>query len=201
MQMQRDVAPIHYAQPAVVKHDVFIYDDIGSAENYTDLIHALNNAQENEIFNIKIATGGGDLDGAIALIHALRTTQALTIGHADSIVASAGTIIFLSCKQWVINEFAYFMFHDGGGVTSGKFNETAKQIEAIRKLYNNIADKIYKPFFTEEEIAKIMDGSDLYQDATQMADRINAVFPEDVEIEDPELDSDIDISKEELLQE
>lgn len=192
---QRSLAPYHYAEPAVIKHDVFIYDDIGSADNYTDLIHALNNAQENEIFHIKIATGGGDLDGAIALIHALRTTQAHTIGHADSIVASAGTIIFLSCKQWVINEFAYFMFHDGGGVTSGKFNETAKQIEAIRKLYNNIADKIYKPFFTEEEIAKIMDGSDLYQDAIQMAERINAVFPEGAEVEE------LEINKAELLQE
>lgn len=188
----KDLSPLRYITPVALKHDVYLYDTVGSSENYVDLIQSLNEASENEIFNIHISTGGGDLDGAIALIHALRTTKAITIGYADSIVASAGTIIFLACQQWVINEFSYFMFHDGSGVIAGKFNETAKQIAAIQRLYNHIADKLYRPFFSEEEIAKIMDGTDLYLTAEQMGDRIAIAFPELVEdeeqpFEEPEL--------------
>ena len=180
----KDLSPHRYITPVAVKHDVYLYDDVGSSENYVDLIQSLNEATENEIFNIHISTGGGDLDGAIALIHALRTTKAITIGFADSIVASAGTIIFLACQQWVINEFSYFMFHDGSGVIAGKFNETAKQIEAIQRLYRQIADKLYRPFFSDEEIAKIMEGADLYLTAEQMGDRIAIAFPELVEDDD-----------------
>lgn len=177
--MKESVAPIHFATPTFVKHDIYLYDEIGTAENYVELVQALNDATENDVFNIKIATGGGDLDGCIAIIHAIRNTKALVIGHADSIVASAGTIIFLSCHNWTIGEFAYFMFHDGAGVLAGKFNETSKQITAIQKLYRQIADKIYRPFFSDEEIQKIMDGADLYQTSEEMADRITAAFPEE----------------------
>jgi ATP-dependent protease ClpP protease subunit len=182
--LKPSVVPVHFATPAIIKHDIYLYDDIGTAENYVELVQALNEATENDVINIKIATGGGDLDGCIAIIHAIRNSKAMVIGHADAIVASAGTIIFLACHNWVIGEFAYFMFHDGGGVMAGKFNETAKQIAAIQKLYKQIADKVYKPFFTEEEIQKIMDGADLYQTAEEMADRINAAFPELAEDED-----------------
>ena len=183
--MKDNVVPIHFASPAIVKHDIYLYDDIGTPENYVELVQALNEATENDIFNIKIATGGGDLDGCIAIIHAIRNTKATVFGHADAIVASAGTIIFLACHNWCIGEFAYFMFHDGGGVMAGKFNETSKQITAIQKLYKQIADKVYKPFFSEEEIQKIMDGADLYQTAEEMAARINVAYPELAE-EDPE---------------
>lgn len=187
---KRSVAPYHYANPVGVCHNVYIYDDVGGADNYVDVIEALDNAVEQDVFNIKVATGGGDLDGCIALVHAIRRTKAQVIGHAESIVASAGTIIFLSCHNWVINEFAYFLFHDGSTATVGKFNENRKMMDAITKLYNNIAEKVYKPFFSQEEIDKIMDGSDLYLTAEEMAARIDAVYPAAAELQEDDSDDE-----------
>lgn len=179
MQHSRDLAPTRYIEPLVIKHDVYLYDDIGGPENYIDLIQAMDSASENEIFNIRVATGGGDLEGCIAIIHAIRRTKAQVIGFADALVASAGTIIFLSCHNWVVNEFASFMFHDGSTGVVGKFNENTKMMNAINRLYRDIAEKIYKPFFTEEEITRILDGSDLYVTSDEMFERIKTAYPEE----------------------
>lgn len=177
MNMLVDLSPQITGEPLAIKYNVRIHTEIGGPECYVDLIQLLDTATENDVFNIHIATPGGDLDGALAIIHAINRTQALVVGHAEAIVASAGTIIFLACHRWTVNEFASFMFHDGSTVSAGKFNETKKQIEAVTNLYNAIAKKLYGPFFTEDEIAKIMDGSDKYVTSEEMIERIDKAYP------------------------
>lgn len=178
MQVIHQPIPKIFAEPVAFHYDVQIYDEIGGPDCYGDLINLLDMASENDVFDIHIATPGGDLDGALAIIHAIARSRAHVVGHAEAVVASAGTIIFLACRGWSVNDFATFMFHDGSTVSAGKFNETKKQIEAVTNLYTKVAKKFYGPVLTQEEITKILEGSDLYLDAEEMLARLKKAYPD-----------------------
>lgn len=157
----------------------FFYDDIGDTKDYTDLVYQLNHATPDDVFHLHLATGGGNMEAALVIVHAIMQTQATVVGHAEAGVASAGTIILLVCHDIVIQPFAHFLFHDGSLTGVGmKFNENLKQAIAITQLYGKLAYSIYCPFFTEAEVADILRGIDFYETAEGMIERVDRVFAE-----------------------
>lgn len=182
--MYKNNTPPQYVSPQQnPPQHFYFYDDIGDPVDYCDFIYTLDHASENEEIHIHLATGGGDMETAIVIVHALMRTNAHVIGHADGGVASAGTIILLSCHSMVISPFSHFLFHDGSlGTPRMKFSENLKQAQAVSDLYSKIAYSIYVPFFTEEEVGRILDGSDCYQTSEQMDNRIRLVFEKEEEV-------------------
>lgn len=173
-------APQQYASPqqAAPLH-FFFYDDIGDTKDYTDLVYTLDHAQPNDEIHLHLATGGGNMEAALVIVHAIMRTQATVVGHAEAGVASAGTIILLVCHDIVIHPFAHFLFHDGSLTSPGmKFSENLKQAVAITELYAKLTYSIYMPFFSEEEVSEILRGIDFYETAEGMQARVDRVFAE-----------------------
>lgn len=151
----------------------YFYDDIVEPSTYTDLAFTLDHAVEGDEIHLHFATGGGDMESAIVLVHAIRRTKARVVGYADGGVASAGTILLLSCHEIVISEFSHFLMHDGSlGTPRMKFSENLKQAKAISDLYSSLAHSVYGPFFSKDEINSILDGSDCYLKSHEMYERI-----------------------------
>ena len=89
----------------------YIYGDIGEVDQYIDLIHALDTASEDQIIHLRIATCGGYVDSAVAILNSIARSKATIVTHADSNVQSAGTLIFLAGNQFKLYPHSNFMFH------------------------------------------------------------------------------------------
>ncbi len=172
---QRDTTPARYLLPTPTPPQAFyIYDDIGDSKDYIDLIYALDTAQEGEVITLRFDTGGGSLFTTIAIIHAMHRTQGTVVGFADGLVASAGTILLLNCHEMYFGEYAQLMFHDGSGAGGdGKFSESKASIDAVTKLYARIAREAYGPFFSEDEINRMLNGQDFWIDSEEMVARMD----------------------------
>ena len=161
--------------PNGVVHNFYIYGEIGQTQEYVDMFTILDTASENDVVNIYINSYGGDLFTAISIIHAMMRTQAQVVTHADGYVASAATLVFLSGTQLQVYPYTVFMFHDGSSGLDGKINESIKMLHSVQGLIKRMAEDIYYPFLTREEIGDIFDGRDLYIDYDECVIRLERV--------------------------
>lgn len=157
-------------------HHRYIYDPIGDASEFIDLIEILNNASPYDIFHLRIATGGGILNTAITLIHAIKRTDANVVGYADGEVASAGTLILLACDEFVISPYSHMMIHDGSYGLMGKTSEMLSSAKHTTKHLKTICNDIYFPFLSKLEIKGILHGADLYLSSKQMTKRLKRLM-------------------------
>lgn len=173
MRKLTDTTPTYFVDAAVTNNHFYFYSPIGDAENYIEFVHTLDNAQEGERVHLHLCTPGGDVEGALVIIHALLRTKAHVIGYAEGGVASAGTMILLCCHEYIVMPYAHFLFHDGsifGG--GGKFNENLKMMKATSELYAKLAYSIYVPYLEETEVDQILEGIDKYMSSEEMLERM-----------------------------
>jgi ATP-dependent protease ClpP protease subunit len=185
-QMTSSYTPPQYTGPQVAPPNHFyFYDDIGDTKDYCDLVFTLDHAAPGDEIHLHLATGGGNMEAAIVIVHAILRTQATVIAHAEAGVASAGTIIMLACENIEIHPFAHFLYHDGSLTSPGmKFSDNLKQAQAIVELYAKLAYSIYVPFFTEDEVTRILKGEDFYVTSEDMAERVLRVLGGEDSVDD-----------------
>lgn len=161
------------AKVASIERHFYITGAIEYEDDYIDLIDALYQGQPNETIIIHLNTPGGRLDVTMQIINAMRTSDADVIAIADGQVASAGTLILFSAPSIGIQKFSYVMMHDGSEFAGGKVNENLRQAQFSSGLIKKICQEVYSPFFSEEEIADILDGRDLWLHSEEVEERIN----------------------------
>jgi ATP-dependent protease ClpP protease subunit len=160
--------------PKGAQHNFYIYGEISHDINeYVDMITTMDLSEEQDEIHLYINTRGGSLDTTISLLHSMGRCNAPITTHADGQIASAGTLLFLAGTNYVVYPYATFMAHDGSGGFFGKLNENLKSAVASSNLIKRICNDIYFPFFSDDEIHAILQGSDFYCDSDEIVDRIN----------------------------
>ncbi|MDX1532751.1 MAG: ATP-dependent Clp protease proteolytic subunit [Nitrosopumilaceae archaeon] len=167
-------APKAYSQPVAPPTHYYIYSPVSEEiPDYVEMIHHLDCAMPGEEIHIHLATPGGSMETAIAIVHAIMRSNATVVGHADATVASAGTIIFLACSGWMVYNYSSFMFHDGSlGTPPMKFNESKKMIDHTMEMYSQICHEMYGIIMTDDEIENIINGHDVYMKYDEMKRRL-----------------------------
>ena len=77
-------------------------------------------------------------------------------------VASAGTIIALSCHDMEVEDFTSFMIHNYSTGTQGKGHEIVDYINFTEKDLKKTFTQIYSGFLTTHEINEIIKGKDMW---------------------------------------
>ena len=90
---------------------VYLTDGIDEPSLYNELCHALYTADESDTFYFHINTPGGMLDTSFMLLDAMKNSKAHIIGHLTGTVASAGTIIALTCDELICSDDLSWMSH------------------------------------------------------------------------------------------
>ena len=90
---------------------VYLTDGIDEPSFYNELCHILYTADESDTFYFHINTPGGMLDTTFMLLDAMRNSPAHIIGHLTGTVASAGTIIALTCDELICSDDLSWMSH------------------------------------------------------------------------------------------
>lgn len=180
------------AYPSGVTHNFYIYGEVtGDISDYVDMITTMDLAEKQDVVNLYLNTNGGALETTISIIHAMLRSKASIVCHADGQVASAGTLIFFAGSSFVVYPYAHAMFHDGSTIIGGKFSENLKAAQATSDLVKKLCMDLYVPYFTEDEVDVILNGSDYYCDAEELGDRVvEGVKILQDESESKELDSE-----------
>lgn len=168
------VPPVAGVPVSSVPYIFRLYGPVYGPETYAEWIDVLDTMTEYDEAHIYINTPGGDLFGAISLIHAMRRCKGVVRTIADGEVASAGTLILLNGDEIEVGPYAMFMAHDASSVESGKLSETRKSSKAISELLSQLYIDTYEGFLTEDEILHIIDGIDLYLSAEELGKRVAA---------------------------
>lgn len=162
------------AESAGYLYHFYIHDEIGSSEDYVDLLDTLYTASESDSIILHLNTPGGYLNTAVEILHAMASTRATVITSADGLVASAGSLLFFAGHSFMLGEFCEIMLHDGSGGAMGKINENLKSAQFTSKRLSNIYHKIYGRFFSEEQVDRVLNGEDLYLGSEDVENLINA---------------------------
>lgn len=141
---------------------VYLNDEIEIPGLYSELIHNLYNATEDDSFAIIINNGGGVVETAVMLVDAINRTPATVNCLISGFAASAATIIALACDNLEIAEHSSFMVHNYSGGLGGKGHELKARQQFMDKALNNAFKSFYAGFLTEEEMQEVIDGKDFW---------------------------------------
>lgn len=137
--------------------EVYLTDVIDTPDNYNELVHTLNNASKKHTIKIFINNGGGAVDSAFMLVDAIKSTKAKTVAYLSGTVASASTIIALSCSDIVISKYLAFMIHNyshSSGHNSG--NAVKNYVDFTDKELKRAFREIYSGFLSNKEIDDVV---------------------------------------------
>lgn len=98
-------------------------------------------------------SNGGDLDAQAAICSAIELSKTPVIGVAVGLVASAASLIYLSCHVRLAFKSSYFISHKGSAALSGDYENIISSIEDYKKEINKmISFIIEKSKYTKEEV-------------------------------------------------
>ena len=149
----------------------YLTDDIIEPAAYNELCFLLENAEPDSTFHLHINTPGGLIDSAVMLIHAIKSSPANVIGHLSGTVASAGTIIALSCNDIKVAPHTSFMIHNYSAGISGKGHEMKARQEFVDSSLNDAFKTFYTGFLTADEMESVIDGKDMWMGTDEVISR------------------------------
>ena len=164
---------LSYAVNTSVSNEyIFPLDEEISAPNYyRNLIQVLDNATEADFVYFKINSPGGRGDACSAILHAIAHTEATTIAEIVCDCHSAASLIALSCNVLIVSDFANMLCHSARFGTGGKSTDVLASAMHHKKISDSMITNAYKDFLTDEEIADVINGKELYLDAEQINQR------------------------------
>lgn len=149
-------------------------DGVGEPEDHYEQLETLKHASAGETFIATFSSNpGGAYSGILAWKNALEMTEAHTIAILEGDLASAGTIIPLYFNECHVTPYTTFMCHSAnfGVARNTALNVEANAVFQAKQIKRFIRDA-YKHFLTEDEILKILDGSELYLDEFEIQERL-----------------------------
>lgn len=173
--LPRDVTRIWDLEVPIIKDgthvQAYVQDSIVTPSAYSELCYMLRAACEGDTFEIFLNTPGGVIDSAVMLVDAIKESKATVTARLSGTVASAGTIIALACDDLVVGENLAFMIHNYSGGMSGKGHEMKARQQFIDRYLNDAFATFYLGFLSEEEIDKVIEGSDMWFTSAEVKER------------------------------
>ena len=153
------------------EYNVYLTNGIAYPEYYNELVDVLLNAEEYETINLHINNGGGSIDSAFMIIDAIGKSDATVIAKLSGTVASAATVITLACDELQCSKYLSFMIHNYSTGMQGKGHELKAYQNFTDRELNRAFKEIYKGFLTDEEMEKVIDGTDIWLNELEVLER------------------------------
>lgn len=158
-----------------LEYTAYIFDEVGEPREFSEIIAILDNAIEGDTFVFKLNTPGGRLDSTLSIIDAIENTNAQVACEVTGDVASAGTMIALSCHSLYIAPYAEFMCHYFTAGMYGKGNELKARSKFMHENNEALFHKVYKKFLTKKEVRELIKGEDFYMGKDEVEARYQRV--------------------------
>jgi len=156
----------------VSHHEVFLDEPIGDPSEYRELLSLLFTAGETDAFTMYINTPGGSLHSTMAIVEAMKHTNASVMGVLMGETHSGGSMIAMWCKELAVLDSAEMMIHTASFGTGGFTGNVKAHTDFTVKQVETLIDRTYEGFLTAAEIKKVKSGVELWFNAEQIRSRM-----------------------------
>lgn len=165
---------LSFAKRTHVAHQISIHIDepIKSAKYYRSVVQELGDLSENDEVIFRISSPGGDLNGLVALIEAIRNCDADILAVITGQAHSAASMLALSCPNVAITPSANMLVHFVSFGSGGKAWDVVSHVHHTVDYSTTIFKEIYQGFLTEEEMQNIIEGKELWLQAPEIEERL-----------------------------
>lgn len=139
--------------------------------SYNELCYLLDTADEDTTFDLHINTPGGIIDSAFMIANSIEFSKAKVTAYLSGTVASAGTLITMVCDSVIPQPHLSFMIHNYSGGMSGKGHEMKARQKFTDDHLNESFKTFYSGFLTDEEMNKVIEGTDIWMPASEVFER------------------------------
>lgn len=201
---QQILNPLTYgvvSRPIAYTHDIFIDKELVQPLDWRLELDTIRNALPNDIVNLRINCPGGSDMVMGAFVKAIAECQGHVVGHIEHTCASAATIIFLACHEFIVSDDAEFMVHTSSLGYGGKQNNFNEYAIFVNKSNERLMRKYYEGFLSQEEIDLTLKGADLWMNSEEVIERLQNKIEKETEVEPEPLTREVaeKLSKEELI--
>lgn len=158
-------------EKVVTEYNIFLHGDITDPSDFIEALHALNQAEEHDIVNLHIQSGGGSLDATDALLDAINSCQAPVYAKVTGCACSAATMVLLACDGFQISPNTVMMVHSASLGYSGKVGAVHDYIAFQKKQIDKLVRDTYGAMFTEEEYVQMDAGKDFWMTPEEFCER------------------------------
>ena len=140
---------------------IWINDEITGELTY-EIVHYIMkwNREDKDIpemerkpIRLMFDSPGGDLDAQAAICSVIELSKTSVICIAIGLVASAASLIYLSCHMRLALKSSYFILHKGSAALSGDFENIMNSIDDYKKEVEKMVSFIIeRSNYTKEEV-------------------------------------------------
>lgn len=161
----------------ITSNDIYFYSDVNNESTFivnksiTDLSKQLLITQitfdmpDPAPIKLYINSDGGEVFGALSTVDRIRTSKVPVHSYVEGLVASAATLISVSCHKRYISKNSVMLIHQVRGWFQGtheNFKDESQNLEMLSNIIKNIYLKHTK--FSESELNEILK-RDIYLNA------------------------------------
>ena len=159
-----------------IEYTIYINAEITAPGDFNEVCDALDNASPEDIIYIKLNTPGGRLDSALMLRDSIKNSPADVMAVCSGTVASAGTMIALSCDALYAADHLEFMCHNYTGGAYGKGHELQAAQDFTGGHFREVMQAVYTDFLSKREIKHLVGGKDYYFSSKETLERWEKVM-------------------------
>lgn len=161
-----------FSKPLSTQYDVMFDRQIDNASEWHEEMYVLRQLVEGDLCQIHINSGGGALSTFSAVQHVMKNSPAHFHAILEGDASSAASMLFLIADSQEVSDFAEMMIHQaqvGYGSHAQGFKSAA---DMLTKQNQTIIHEVYKDFLTEEEIADVLKGAEIWLDSSEIKERL-----------------------------
>lgn len=166
--------PSIFAQPSSgVRYTVNITDDFDRPSTFDQLVALLGSATEDDEIVFNINSNGGYIDTLNMLLGWKALCPARQVHVLMGNASSAGSAFFLSkADQYIVGEGATMMIHEFQSGLSGTQSNNERRNAHSSAENKKFITKTYAHFLSEEEVAQVLLGVEIYLDSDEIHERL-----------------------------
>lgn len=150
----------------------YLDENIKEAKYYRNWIQSVESLNEGDLVYLSVNSYGGYLDGAIAIINAIQSTDANVHVCIDGVAASAASLIALAAPSVAVSPYASMMIHAATFGAFGKQSDVISHASFVDKQVKALMHDIYADFLTEEEFQEVIVGREIWFDSEEIIARL-----------------------------
>jgi ATP-dependent Clp protease protease subunit len=150
----------------------YICGELQEPQYYTELFYTLRTATDTDLIYLHLNSPGGDFNTGLQIINNIVASEAHVVTIVEARAYSMAALIFLSGDELYVHDNCQLMFHTYSGVFSGKGNEQQAEVVAVGNWFEKVMSRICMPFLSEDEVDRILKGSDFWMDTDEIRHRL-----------------------------
>lgn len=170
--MNNEHKDYYRAVPISTEFTYDLDDEVTDVGDYRELISLLRYAGEDDVVRININNYGGQLPTCIAIVNAIRSCKALTVGVLSSVAYSAAGAIWMACQAQEVGRHCGFMAHPASGGDYGTLHQRKQAADHTLEMLRSLYEDVYEGFLTKEEIESILKSDDLWLNEKDIRERL-----------------------------